>query len=135
MSVFKPRLDFSLLGIDSQLLRPVSINYPDLNRVCAVPLFRVCGVITGRTCLKLLFSRWQARPKSWLVPPFAQAGAHSQHLAFRWHVAATGLAELKWVMVKVLLTKEEQLQIPRTQRANTLYSMENLASRPVQKQI
>lgn len=47
-------------GIDYQLLWPVHINYPGFTTVCSLPLFRVCRVITGRTCLKLLFSRWQA---------------------------------------------------------------------------
>lgn len=60
LQCFKPKLDCSLLGTDYQLLWPVSINYPDFTTVCSVPLFRVCRVITGKTCLKLLFSRWQA---------------------------------------------------------------------------
>lgn len=40
---------------------------------------------------------------------------------FRWHRAATGLTEQKYVIVKALLAQEEKLQIPRTQKANALY--------------
>lgn len=46
---------------------------------------------------------------------------YSEHLAFRWHGAAIGLAELKWVMVKVLLAEEEKPLIPRTKKKQMLY--------------
>lgn len=108
------------------MLWPVFINYPDFTTVCSVPLFRVCRVITGRTCLKLLFSRWQTGKTQELVSPTmcSHWSLYSKHLAFRWHGAAIGLAELQWVMVKVLLAEEEKLHIPRTQKANALYSRE-----------
>lgn len=123
---FKPRLGCSLFGIE--LLWSVSINYPDFTTVHSVPLFRVCRVITGRTCLKLLFSRWQSSNTQELVSPtmcLPHAGAYTEHLGFTEHRAATGLAALQWVMVKVL-AEEEKLQIPGTQKANTLYLKEKL---------
>lgn len=40
---------------------------------------------------------------------------------FRWHGAATGLTEQKYVMVKALLADEETFQIPRTQKPNAPY--------------
>lgn len=108
--------------MDYQLLWPVSINYPDFTTVCSEPLFRACRVITGKTCLKLLLSRWQAGSTLELVSPTMCScwSLYSEYLAFRWHGAATGLAELKWVMVIVLLADEEKLQVPRTQKANAL---------------
>lgn len=122
LQCFEPKLDYSLLGIDYQVLWPVSINYPDFTTVYFVPLCKVCRVITGRTCLKLLFSRWQAGKTQELVSTMCSRWSlYSKHLAFRWHGAAIGLAELKWVMVKVLLAEEEKLRIPRTQKANFLY--------------
>ncbi len=123
---FKPKLECFLLGKDCQLLWRVSIHYPDFTTVCSVPLFKVCRVIIGRTCIKLLFSRWQAgNIQELLSPAMCSCWNHyDEHLAFRWHGAATGPAELKWVIVKVLLAEEEKLQTPRTQKANSLYSRE-----------
>lgn len=71
-------------------------------------------------------SRWQAGKTQELVSPTMCScwKLYSKHLAFRWHGAAIGLVELKWVMVKVLLAEEEKLQIPRTQKVNALYSRE-----------
>lgn len=84
---FKPRLGCSLFGIE--LLWSVSINYPDFTTVRSVPLFRVCRVITGRTCLKLLFSRWQSSNTQELVSPtmcLPHAGAYI-HWTLRLHRA------------------------------------------------
>lgn len=124
---FKPKLD-------NQLLWPVSINYPDFTTVCSEPLFRARRVITGKTCLKLLLSRWQAGNTQELVSPTmcSHWSLYSEHLAFRWHGAATGLAELKWVMVIVLLADEESSRFPGPRKQMLCRRRKNLAARPVQ---
>lgn len=62
-----------LLDVSDSPRPPVSIIYPDVTTEHSMPLFGASRVITGGTCLKLLFSRW---PAGRLFQPCAHLSLH-----------------------------------------------------------
>lgn len=127
---FKPKLDCSLLGTGS-------VAVACLHQLSRFHHSVFCAFVQSlqgnywQDLLKAVIFQMAGNTQELVSPTMCSCWSlDSEHLALRWHGAAAGLAELKWV--KALLAEEEKLQVPRTQKANALIRGKSLASRPVQ---